>query len=774
MRVITFLFFLLTCSKQATVSAVSRAETPENEDKCKKFAETRRRDGYLIRADVKEYCKNACTTLPGYNCPDDVVEDPFDLSKSFHGRMEELYVASKSLEDGWIVPVDAEALTLSIWFFVPWLYGLIYIIIGSSLGQESRRRGKVPHIIINLIVFGGYFFLVRERSSAPLLFNFVMMIQSFFAKSSHHIYNDVAAIAILVISIVLGALMIDDLLGQLTLGIIGLLAFVVTFYRKVTQSRQEDVFSIVSLLLTMKMGSDYCQLVFKELMIYNPATLFIRHFVLAMLPWDGRYISFFNNMCFSSGELATQFTMSNDYKSQHLYIFFAGLISYLLVFVALRCCLGLVMLRKMNADLTLGTVWTGFYSYSIDVVNPFRIIFVSVLKKDSRMFWYASIMCVFNVGEFFTAREFFMIRVFMMIFDYFIVQSGLSGVHRFLEYDVDLSGMVFEKPGAFPYFFIDKLMDVKKYCITIISDVNDRDGNVVSSTRGVGLVRKTNYGTNLLTVHHALVGKDVIRTEDETINEPIGNIELLGDSVDPPVSIGIHKTKLNGSDIRDISQNELKLVKYLFVMTPSGAVCPINDWSIDRGDIHATVNLKSGDSGSPVCAILSSGVCVLAGVVSRGDHREGSRNLISAIKLQARFSGSPGTDRPYFDVDSHLVDRTEFKKLIDLGYECRSLYAENIDEFPECFPGLDFQREPDDSEPWKYNPDEGDEDEVRGKRKKNIKSRRKDARARKQQFMVLVDFLAFDERTRSALENFAEGGDIVRFNVARRKPKRLA
>jgi len=772
MRVLLRLILVLVCFQlQISISVAKTTETPDNEDKCKRFAESRRRDGFLVRKDVKEYCENACTTLPGYTCPEhDEITKTFDFTNTFERRMEVLFNASKAPDDNWFMAIDADTLFTSVWFFVPWLYGLLYTIIGSQWNTSNERHGRFPLIAINLMLFTGYLFALGSNNKYALVFNVLQMSQSSLARSSYHIFQDVAAIAILIIGLVCSALMVSDLLGQFILGVLGLCGFVVIIYRKVSNSRREDFFNIASLLLTMKMCADYCQLVFMELAVRNPTTLFVRHFVMAMLPWEGRYTSFLNNMNYSSGQLATEFIGSDAYGPGLLYIFFLGLISYAFVFIAIRCCLGLIILRKMNADFTLDLVWTGFYSYSIDVLNPFMIVFMGLAKRDSRMLFYALIMCTFNIGEFFTAREFFMLRCFLTLLDYLVIRSGLSGVYRFLEYDVDLGGMVFEKPGAFPYFYLDGLMDIKKHCVVVYVDSLDAADNVVSTGSGVALIRKSNCGPRLVTAHHVLKDKDVIRTEDERINERIVGAEALGVSLDPPVSMRLSEADSDGTEVRDLASNEIKSIKHLFVLSPSGATCVINDWSISRGDIYAAVNLRSGDSGSPVIAVLSSGVCVLAGVVSRGDPSEGSRNLISAINKDSGMRGSPGIGAPYFEVDSHLLNSIDFSVIEKEIRELRQPIAEFSDEFPEYFVDLDFDRGPKDAEPWRHDPDDGEN--VRKRKKGKVKSRMKDRRAAKMQFMKLLDAFAFDERSRQALSDYADGGPIVKFNALRRKQKR--
>jgi len=742
--------------------------SPDNEDICKKLADARDRQNFLSAADVRHYCENNCQTLPKYSCPSHSDVPVFKLSIDVRGFLERLFERRNDVDDTWMTEFfDADSLMESARFFAPWIYALLYIIVASN--QADVRRSRTPIILVNLIIFAGYFMLFPHSTIWPLMFNVLLALQASFAASNYNIFNDVAAIGVIIISLVVGTLMIKDLISQLVMGILVLACFILLFYRKITRSRKEDLFNTLSMLLTLKMCADYTQLVFDRLMINNPGTLFVRHFVYAMIPWNGKYTSFFANMYHSSGELATLF-LKNDNNGNHLYVFLIGLISYVFVFVLIRCCIGLIVLKRLHVDFTMELSWTGFYSYLIDLFNPFKIVFVSIMKGDPRMLWYALIMCAFTIGEFFTAREFLMVRALFMLLDYLIVDSGLAGAYRFLDYDIDLSGLVFEKPGALPYFFIDNLVEVKRSCKKLFVSMSDNNGNVVSEKSGVGLIRHTASGPRLFTVQHVLESMDHVRTEDEMVNTAVGSLEVVGDSVDPPVSMLMPGCSADGSVVRDISPNELRSIKYLFVISPVGAICPIHDWNIIDGDIHATVNLRSGDSGSPVCAVLSNGICVLAGVVSRGSASEGSRNLISAIKQKSRFSGSPGMVAPYFDVGDHLLNQESYNKLLERAFKIREGFARYSTEFPEEFPNLDFQRHKEDAAPWNG----GDYDNPKERKdagKRRIKSWKKKRRNMKTQLGECMDMLSLEPEVKRAFMRFADGGKIVRFNTMRKKQR---
>jgi hypothetical protein len=766
-------FFLIYFSLYIQFSLAAKVnDSPGEEDFCKKYAEFRKMEGYLSYKDVRDYCNRNCQTLPKYACSVNDSSGFPEISFDLMGRLGKLFDKKDLLDDAWMTEVmDADSVMESVWFFAPWMYALCYVIVAS--GQADLRRSRIPVLLVNGVALAIYFAIFLGAGLWPLAFNIILALQSSFASSSHSIFNDVAAVGILIVSVVVGTLMVRDLIAQLFLGVLLLACFLVLFYRKATQSRKEDLFNTLSLLLTLKMCADYIQLIFDRLMIDNPGTLFVRHFIYAMFPWEGKYASFLNNMFHSSAQLATLFIKGDDDSSNHLYVFLLGLLSYGFVFVGLRCCLGIVVLKKLHADISFQLIWTGFYSYSIDVLNPFKVVYISLCNRDSRMLWYAIIMCIFNIGEFFTAREFLLMRSLLMAIDYLIVDSGLAGAYRFLDYEVDLSGLVFEKPGAFPYFFIDNLVEVQKNCKTIHVVEKDNGGNVVGNSSGVGLIRHSMSGPRLFTVRHVLDMKDHVRTEDNLVSESVGSLITLGDSVDPPVSMYMPGCQANGSEVRDIGPNEMKSIKYLFVISPSGAIAPVSDWSLHDGDIHASVNVKPGDSGSPVCAVLSDGICVLAGAVSRGNPDEGCRNLISAIHTRKRLAGSPGMVAPYHETDGHFLSQNSYNMMIEKAQKLREGFGLYYDEFPELFPELDFQRQKGDEPPWDGTGREENENR-RDAGKRRVKNWKKNRAAGKRQFVETLDLLDYDDRSKAAMIKFADGGGIVRFNILRRKPRRRA
>jgi hypothetical protein len=444
-------------------------------------------------------------------------------------------------------------------------------------------------------------------------------------------------------------------------------------------------------------------------------------------------------------------------------------------------------MRRLRGDFSVTSFSIGLYSYSVDLLYPFYSLVDSVYTGDSKKFMYSIIMVMYNVGEFCCAREILLVRIFIMVMDHMVFNTGLINMQRFLDCDINLEGMVFEKPGAFPYLCLDKLVEVSRSTKKVYTKTFDA-GKEISKTRGVGLVRHVNCRNSLFTVRHVIDKVHVMGTDDKDgfVEQGIERYNTMGEGIDPPVQVALSTCLIEGSNIRNVSQNELKSIKLLFVVSPTGIACPIPDFSIDRssGDIFASVNLKSGDSGSPVVGVIkdgrNDGDIVLMGAVSRGSHGEGSPNIISSINFNVRnnFVGSPGMDPSPVDVyapaplsSSALAAVNETIREIDtealndilLFYDIKKEDFEDDDEISPILPFLDWDREV--RPEFHKRSDKGTPPGVKAR----IKSWKKNARAKKETAMTILKTLELAVGSEEQATQRVKEGRQIEFNMMRRR-----
>jgi len=117
-----------------------------------------------------------------------------------------------------------------------------------------------------------------------------------------------------------------------------------------------------------------------------------------------------------------------------------------------------------------------------------------------------------------------------------------------------------------------------------------------------------------------------------------------GDIRDPIVSAPLpHKTSLR-MDL--LSKSEVIDIDHLTIVKRSGHISLITDFSFSQTDglIHGAVDLESGDSGSPILAMLKGGSIRYAGAVSRGNPDGAGGNIMTAVCYGMLRGGSPGGD----------------------------------------------------------------------------------------------------------------------------------
>jgi hypothetical protein len=503
------------------------------------------------------------------------------------------------------------------------------------------------------------------------------------------------------------------------------------------------------------MVSNYLLFLLNALAMDSPSLSIVRLGVHACLP-IGITDSLWSNSLVEAADLAAHY---DNYGSDfQLGIFYVGLSGYWTLFLVLRGGIGAMVLASLQFDWNPGMMITGLYSYSIDVINPFMILAEQLggNRRDIRRVIYAIMMIAFMWLEFQNAREFFVGRFLVMIIDVYLIKSGLIGASRFLDTPFDLTGIAFPKPGAFPFASLDALLDIRCACKRLTLSVETQNGPLQSS--GVGTVWVDATSTRLITVKHVIDGKQTVSFDN--VRESVHTADIIGDSVDPTVSMQLIANPRGGTSVPFLTSQESRQVAYLFMISPEGMIAPVTNWHFDNsGNLHATVNLKQGDSGSPLIAILNSGVARFTGTVSRGDSNEGHLNLVSSV-LSDNFRGSPGTFDPYLDVDNVRTE-TDLSILGSIKKMLETQKSEYLDKFEE----YKAFRLPD----GQY--DFGDNDVMARKYKARVKNWKKDARAKKQGFACLLDstMLSSDDKVR-AMKAF-DDADVMEFNVRRLRPK---
>jgi hypothetical protein len=207
-----------------------------------------------------------------------------------------------------------------------------------------------------------------------------------------------------------------------------------------------------------------------------------------------------------------------------------------------------------------------------------------------------------------------------------------------IEYEVDS----FPQTGSVPWLNHDNLNAIRQNLVEI----------TYAGRCGVGILMKQAGKINLLTVAH------VVKRIEEGSELTLNGVKVIAKKLrslggneddDPVVSVRVKVDKQEeelaynpAGEFEQLTMAERDLLACLIVMNPTGKAALIHDFSIRKGVIHASVNLRRGDSGSPVFGVLrNSGLLRYVGAVSRGNFNEVGGNIIALIESPICV-GSPG------------------------------------------------------------------------------------------------------------------------------------
>jgi hypothetical protein len=749
-------------------------------DICMVLKGFRKTTSYLTMGELDVYCQFNCDFITGYTCIDHTPEDTTSIGLTdllllvlaiVHDFLVDLFMGAVSMNDDFLTyNLPSEVYTDIIFYFLPWLLAILPMALVSVGGNRNDFKQNLVVIftaasacLIHLALYASY----DIWSSC---FYTLITYQSFNAMLDSRMLHDVMSVMFIVFGLTLTSVVNFDAWAQFFFGFIAIACFVMVFYRKLTRSTREDTMNLVSLILIFKMVGGYMSLLFKKIALQNVATSLIQLSIRAIIPFGGRYVGLWHNLVNESYIVSS--IIDADYA---LGAFILSMAIYLFAFLAIRVVFGLMLLRGIRRRLSIRSLFTALYVYMIDLYMPSYTLFVAIGKRDNTRLVSSLVMCTYTYCEFLYARDFFYLRFLLVMIDYFILETGLLNAQRFMDYNLDFMDTTFHKPGAFPFASIDALYHVSRHVHNIHCELNDAV-DVIARTKGVGFIRDLGRGRFLVSVRHVLDQKHRVYTTSKGFDQDVGNLEEIGSSSDPPVQMQLSNCEVSGSSIPTLSRSEQGMVKHLFMVTPD-RIAVINDFHFDRhrGDLTASVNLKRGDSGTPIVGVLSDGRLVLVGVVSRGDPHEGSPNLISVIQEPDRLHGSPGVSPGFVEVDlAAPLNDSVCSGMNDIIWEQMDTLGPILVTWPDlCQTELDWNKDDIAGDRWDgFHPEpRGDDDDIqwKAKGKKRVKNWKKNAATRKRRYMELVKALHLDFYSAEIADEAFIKAKPINFRLLRRK-----
>lgn len=725
---------------------------------CETLKQSHREFRYLPDQGLREYCRNGCVFLKKFNCDQFMStqqQQPlfgFNYTSFFRSQMQR---TDEDRRLTWMrFDVSASLYAQLLKVALPYLAAIIpillqWVFIGGRNPHESSRAGLIAANTLLCIAFAVYF-----GYKSMVTINYVTYsYMSAFSVIGSRVFQDLVVMYGVIGVVIIMSLATDDLYVLGLIGITAGIGLIGQIYVIAGRRSYSDRATLVTSLCNLAVVSDLIHRLLYMFALDNFGVAILRLVVRAVIP-IGNTESLMENIIDEAAFVAGH---AGSTEKVQVGIFFASMIAYLGICLCTRAAIGAIVLASLKFDFSFNCFITGFYAYAVDMINPFSMVaqhMLSSTENSVRKTLYGLVMISLMYHEFFYARDFLFLRFFLFILDLRVLQTGMIGSSRFLDAPIEMSGIAFPKPGAFPFASLDSLVKIRNAAKRLTVSVRS---NPPMSYSGVGMLWHGKSGPRLLTVRHVITDKHEVEFEADgrsSICEVKGS-DIIGTSIDPTVSMKLLVQHEDSADVPFLSITETKLVSYLFVISPEGVICPVTKWRFDnKGDIHATVNLMQGDSGTPVIAVLADGSCRFAGTVSRGDARTGHSNLFSSVVSDERYTGSPGTIEPYLEV-MNIRTQSDLDLLSGIHQALRDERRRFLDEFP------DNEENPRDD----YH--EGSEGYRSGKSARRVKNWKRDKAARKRGFMTILQSSILSSDQRAEAELAFDESRVIEFNARR-------
>lgn len=353
-------------------------------------------------------------------------------------------------------------------------------------------------------------------------------------------------------------------------------------------------------------------------------------------------------------KLAAKITLRLD-MSMYKPVAFAMLyMLQVIMFFGFRASIGGYYLYVLRYKFDATSIREGLLVYTIDWYGPFRCLFRLCFRYERmnmRRLFYAIVGIVLGYYEWCAAYEFAMLRIAVSTIDIIFTQSLYGRTTHYLEFQVDFLQSAYPHPNALPWISLSELHEISRFCGHLYA--NKAGGTV----RGIGVALKSGGSNMLYCVSHVVKDSSLIKFMNIVVGSP--DFRKLTKADDPMVAMKIKGLPEEPPVVELLTKDEAFLVKNLVFINANGEerfLCVVPHWKLSGAKLHASVNLKKGDSGGPCFAVLQSGELRLCGAVSSGNPRSGGGNIIAFCY----HDGEPGANS---SDDDSLGSVSQFNKV---------------------------------------------------------------------------------------------------------------
>lgn len=430
-------------------------------------------------------------------------------------------------------------------------------------------------------------------------------------------------------------------------------------------------------LVQMFILTEQLHLAYAEYGLRSYTAALLEYIIGSYLPY-GRSSLFFRNSAYLSYRLVDKIGYTIFNLRPGCLILCAVVLQCLLL-VFSRACIGAYYLYSLRCRFEFEALSLGLWTYMIDIGGPLRMLYRQFFMRDARdhrRLLYGMAGFSLTVCEMHFARELFVARVVFTVIDRVFVHSPYGRATHYLCTRTDLGGAypheLFERAlthnlnshGAYPHPNAGAWHDLEKVlklgeCVDVMSVVSDSGKKL----RGMAMAVAGHTHTLLYSVAHVTRNASQIRFRDHALQDP--QFEDVSDGDDPVTSTTCDIPN-SGEELILLTDGEIDKITSLICLnrvpdelssSKKVVVCYVNDWTVERGtgDLRVCANLRKGDSGGPLLAVLYDGGLRLAGVVSRGSERSPGNHvsLVTGKKTYDSDSDSAGSIRRFNSVRRH-------------------------------------------------------------------------------------------------------------------------
>jgi len=470
-----------------------------------------------------------------------------------------------------------------------------------------------------------------------------------------------AAVSVFILAFCMCGVIVTDVFIQFASVVVLILSYILLLKRSF-HDKKVNALTVIMYMLQIAVSIEHLTHIKHT---FSPDTLGYHVFWMligTVFPQESRNSSYLLWSIFSSACVTDKISSLGIHLDGGLFIF---LFLQIAAFLSFRALYGMYIMRSLRLKMDLHVLIEGLYIYSIDLFGG--IITVTRLltgrdKMNHRRILYVALSSSIIYFEFLNAVEVFYFRLLLSVTDLGLIHSDYSRFSRHLGSEISfefcdapvrsLLQNAFPQKGAVPWVSVDNITR----CCDYVKSISVRRGD--STYRGEGFLTRNTAGRMfLLSVHHMFPSGSSLTID----NNFFGDVKprCLNDVADPVVSVDLGHCDEYGDlfaeapIISNITNDELDNTRMLVFLNSNegdgGMVNFTDRFKVDKynGGFSVSVDLKKGDSGGPVLAIMDSGQLRYAGAVSKGNSNMNSGNFISWAVQKERNDELSSDDDDY-------------------------------------------------------------------------------------------------------------------------------